>query len=58
VDYYVATGVYLLVVGLILEKRTLRKVATRILPVAVGMPIVLYWVFYRLLDVRMHSVLF
>jgi putative tricarboxylic transport membrane protein len=58
VDYYVATGVYLLVVALILEKRGLRKFMTRIIPVAVGIPVLLYWVFYRLLDVRMPSILF
>jgi len=58
VDYYIATGAYLLVVALILETWSPRRFLTRILPVAVGMPVLLYWIFYRLLDVRMHSVLF
>ena len=58
VDYYLATALYLFAVGLILESGSGASCLTRILPVAVGMPVVLYWLFYRLLDVRMHSLIF
>jgi putative tricarboxylic transport membrane protein len=58
VDYYLATSIYLLVVALILEKDRVPRLLTRILPVSLGMPFLLYLVFYRLLDVRMHSILF
>jgi hypothetical protein len=58
VDYYAATAVYLFAVAMILEKKRRTKLLTRILPVALGIPFLLYWLFYRLLDVRMHSMLF
>lgn len=58
VDYYIATAAYLFVVAMILEKKRITKLLTRILPVAFGIPFLLYWLFYRLLDVRMHSILF
>lgn len=58
VDYYIATAVYLFAVAMILEKKRMTKLLTRVLPVALGIPFLLYWLFYRLLDVRMHSIIF
>jgi putative tricarboxylic transport membrane protein len=58
IDYYVSTAVYLFVVAMILEKKRTSVLLTRILPVALGIPFLLYLLFYRLLDVRMHSILF
>ena len=58
VDYYLATAVYLFVVAMVLEVDRVSKLLCRILPVALGIPVVLYWLFYRLLDVRMHSLIF
>lgn len=58
VDYYLATTVYLFIVAMLLEVDRFRKLLSRILPVALGIPFVLYWLFYRLLDVRMHSLIF
>jgi hypothetical protein len=57
-DYYAATGVYLLSVAVILEKKLMPRLLTRILPVALVIPALLYLVFYQLLDVRMRSLLF
>jgi putative tricarboxylic transport membrane protein len=58
VDYYLATAVYLFFVAVILEKQRTAKLLSRILPVTIGTPVLLYLLFYRLLDVRMHSLLF
>jgi hypothetical protein len=58
VDYYLATAVYLFAVAMVLEVDRVRKLLCRILPVSLGIPVVLYWLFYRLLDVRMHSLIF
>jgi hypothetical protein len=58
IDYYLATGLYLLFVAVILEKQRTAKFLSRILPVTIGIPILLYWLFFRLLDVRMHSLVF
>jgi hypothetical protein len=58
IDYYVSTAVYLFVVAMILEKKRTAVLLTRILPIALGTPFFLYLLFYRLLDVRMHSILF
>jgi putative tricarboxylic transport membrane protein len=57
-DYYAATCVYLLIVAVILEKKLMPRLLTRILPVALVIPVLLYLVFYQLLDVRMRSLLF
>jgi hypothetical protein len=45
-------------VGVILEKKRMPRLLTRVLPVAVVIPVLLYLVFYQLLDVRMRSLLF
>ena len=58
VDYYIATAAYLVIVAVILEKKLMPRLLTRILPVALGFPVLLYLVFYQLLDVRMRSLLF
>ena len=58
VDYYLATAVYLFAVAMVLEVDRVGKLLCRILPVTLGIPVVLYWLFYRLLDVRMHSLIF
>jgi len=42
VDYYIATSVYLFVVAIILEKKSIPRLLTRILPVALGIPFLLY----------------
>jgi putative tricarboxylic transport membrane protein len=58
VDYYLATAAYLFAVALILERSRAAKLLNRIIPVTIAIPFLLYWLFYRLLDVRMHSILF
>jgi putative tricarboxylic transport membrane protein len=58
VDFYIATALYLLIVAVILEKKLMPRLLTRILPVAIIIPVLLYLVFYQLLDVRMRSLLF
>ena len=40
------------------RKNRTAKLLTRIIPVAMAIPFLLYWLFYRLLDVRMHSISF
>ncbi|MGE5843244.1 MAG: tripartite tricarboxylate transporter permease [Deltaproteobacteria bacterium] len=56
-NYYVSTFVYLLLVALILEKNRARRFLTRILPLAAVLTVVLYSVFYWLLDVRIRNLL-
>jgi TctA family transporter len=58
IDYYLTTAVYLFVVAMLLEVNRISKLLSRIIPVALGIPFALYWLFYRLLDVRMHSLIF
>lgn len=58
VDYYFATAAYLFAVALILERSRAAKLLTRIIPVTIAIPFLLYCLFYRLLDVRMNSILF
>lgn len=55
VGYYASTVVYLLAIAAIVGRRGLRWWIGRALPFAVGLTVLLYWLFYYLLDVRMPS---
>ena len=57
VGYYFTTFLYLLLVALVLEKNRM-KLLTRALPIALALSVILYWLFYRVLDVRMPPTLF